>query len=372
MPLAALLAARIQREGPMTFAAFMEAALYHPEHGYYASGRARIGRGGDYFTNVSVGPLFGRLLMRQFAEMWHRLGSPAEFAVIEQGAHGGDFAHDVLEGARKLEPAFFQALRYVIVEPLAHGAAAQRTRLASFGEKVGWRNSLTALEPFVGVHFSNELLDAFPVRVVRRVDDGWCERRVAWEDGNFNWADAPIAEDTLRARLLTLPEVPLGYQTEICLLVPEWVEQVAARLVRGWLLAVDYGHTRAAYYRPDRREGTLSAYAQHQRADDPLATPGALDLTAHVDFTALAEAACAAGCTLAGFTDQHHFITGLARLHFADTDEWSAARQKEVRAFQTLMHPQMLGSAFHAICFARGLLPAEPLSGFSFAQPPSL
>src|SRR5437588_11295955 len=102
--------AGLMRSGSLSFAEFMEAALYDPEHGYYASGRAAIGRGGDYFTNVSVGPLFGRLLMRQFAETWRRLGQPADFTVVEQGAHAGDFAHDVLEGARRLEPAFFEAL----------------------------------------------------------------------------------------------------------------------------------------------------------------------------------------------------------------------------------------------------------------------
>src|SRR3954454_20654403 len=118
-PLTAILAARIAEAGPLSFAEFMEAALYHPEHGYYASGRAAIGRGGDYFTNVSVGPLFGRLLMRQFAEMWRRMGSPAQFEVVEQGAHAGDLAADVLEGARALEPEFATALRYTIVEPLA-------------------------------------------------------------------------------------------------------------------------------------------------------------------------------------------------------------------------------------------------------------
>src|SRR3954469_13714870 len=117
-PLTAILAARIAEAGPLSFAEFMEAALYHSEHGYYASGRAAIGRGGDYFTNVSVGPLFGRLLVRQFAEMWERLGRPAVFPIGEQGAFSGDFAHDALAGGRELEPAFFESVRYIIVEAL--------------------------------------------------------------------------------------------------------------------------------------------------------------------------------------------------------------------------------------------------------------
>src|SRR3954469_19742916 len=129
-PLTAILAARIAEAGPLSFAEFMQAALYHPEHGYYDSGRAAIGRGGDYFTNISVGPLFGRLLMRQFAEMWERLGRPAVFTIVEQGAHAGDFAYDVLEGARELEPDFYEALRYTILEALPAQAALQHARLA--------------------------------------------------------------------------------------------------------------------------------------------------------------------------------------------------------------------------------------------------
>ena len=140
--LANILAARIGETGPLSFAEFMEAALYHPEHGYYASGRAAIGRGGDYFTNISVGPLFGRLLMWQFAEMWERLGQPATFGVVEQGAHAGDFAQDVLEGARELEPAFFEAIRFTIIEPVPGpgGEAASAACVAMPRSSCGWKS----------------------------------------------------------------------------------------------------------------------------------------------------------------------------------------------------------------------------------------
>jgi SAM-dependent MidA family methyltransferase len=366
--LTVILAARIGEAGPLSLAEFMAAALYHPEHGYYASGRAAIGRGGDYFTNISVGPLFGRLLMRQFAEMWERLGRPAVFTIVEQGAHAGDFAHDVLEGARELEPAFFEAVRYVIVEPLPGPAAKQRTRLERFAEKLAWVESPAALLPFEGVHFSNELIDAFPVHRVHLVDSEWREHRVDFQDGRFVWCDAPLAGEALRAHAAALPsDLPDGYTTEVNLLAAPWISKVAARLQRGWVLVIDYGYPRAEYYRPERTGGTLSAYVNHRRVDDPLSSPGEIDLTAHVDFSALADAARAAGLRVAGLTDQHHFMVGLARLHFRDAAEMTAALEKEHRAFKTLMHPNLMGSAFKAICFSNGD-PATPLSGFTFGS----
>ncbi|HEV7405616.1 MAG TPA: SAM-dependent methyltransferase [Chthoniobacteraceae bacterium] len=368
--LTSILADRIDAAGPLSFAEFMEVALYHPEHGYYASGRAAIGRGGDYFTNISVGPLFGRLLMREFAEMWARLGRPASFTVVEQGAHAGDFAHDVLEGARALEPGFFEAVRYTIIEPIPAQAERQRTRLSSLAEKLTWFETLTSLPPFEGVHFSNELLDAFPVHRVHFCNSEWRVHRVDYneDEGSFVWADRPLTNEALRAHLATLPtDLPDGYTTEVNLLAAPWISEVSSKLQRGWVLAIDYGYPRAEYYRPERSGGTLSAYAKHRRVDDPLSSPGEIDLTAHVDFSALAEAARHAGLRVSGFTDQHHFMVGLARLHFRDAAEMTPALEKEHRAFKTLMHPNLMGSAFKAICLAKHVM-ETPLSGFTFAS----
>ena len=161
-----LIRAEIRRRGPVTFSWFMEQALYHPEHGYYSSGRAALGRKGDYFTSVSVGPLFGGLLCAQFVEIWERLGRIDNFVIVEQGAHDGQLASDVLEMARGHAPEFLSALRYRIVEPFPHLEDRQRQNLKRFGEKVEWSASL---EPFVGIHFSNELLDAMPVNLLGKL-----------------------------------------------------------------------------------------------------------------------------------------------------------------------------------------------------------
>jgi SAM-dependent MidA family methyltransferase len=367
-PLSDLLRRRIQRDGPISFHDFMQAALYHPKHGYYTSGRARIGRGGDFFTNVSVGPLFGALLARQFAEMWTQLGEPGEFTLVEQGAHRGEFARDVLAALREQAPACFAATRYHIIEPSTALQASQQTTLANFSGSVQWFPTLEALPAFTGVHFSNELIDAFPVHAITWDGQTWRERHVTGEGERLAFIDLPVANPALHTALAKLPPVPAGYRTEINLAALDWIDTLASKLTRGFALVIDYGFSRAEYYRPERSEGTLTGYAQHHRVDDLLATPGATDLTAHVDFTTLAERAHTAGLRLGGFTDQHHFLVALGALHFPDEDTAaSPERQRDLRAFKTLMHPQMMGRSFQVLALEKG--PATtPLTGFRFAR----
>jgi SAM-dependent MidA family methyltransferase len=360
----------IAQRGPISFREFMGRALYDPDYGYYGTGEARVGRSGDFFTNVSVGPLFGRLLARQFAEIWERMGEPADFTIVEQGANSGDFAADVLGGLRDLAPACFAATTLWLVEPLAKLRQTQGARLHDFGpEKVRWANSLDDLPPFQGVHFSNELLDAFPVHRVCWRGDRWVERCVTFQEDRFVFVDTEITSPELLAHIARLPTVPPDYETEVNLAVAPWLAEVASKLRTGFVLAIDYGYPRAEYYRPERSSGTLSAYVAHKRAPDPLQRPGEIDLTAHVDFTTVAEAAAKHGLQLAGFTDQHHFMVGLSRLHFSDDYAMTAAGQRELRAFKTLMHPTLMGQSFHAICLAKGVSESV-LTGFQFGGDP--
>ena len=350
--------------GPMPFRRFMELALYHPELGYYASGHARIGRGGDFFTNVSVGPLFGRLLARQVAEMWRVLGAPADFAIIEQGAHAGDLAADVLGGLRAMAPECHEAVRYRIVEPFAKLEARQRERLGALAGKVQWSGTLEEIRVEAGVHLSNELSDAFPVHLVKWTGGEWRERVVLDQDGRFVFADGPAPSGDLREACARIPgPLPEGYTTEVNLAAAAWIRKVAAVMERGFVLAVDYGLPRHEYYAPTRTTGTLSAYANHRREPAPLARPGEIDLTAHVEFDSLIEAATATGLRLEGFTDQHHFMVGIGADHFAD-----GANAPERRAFQTLMHPQFMGTSFKAVAFSKGIEGAMSLDGFRFAR----
>src|SRR5436190_1968212 len=366
-----LIRQKIRRDGPVSFAWFMEQALYHPELGYYSSGRCVIGRKGDYFTNVSVGPLFGRILAAQFAEMWEALGRPEDFVIVEQGAHQGDFARDVLGAVRERRPDFFAALRYWIVEPFPILSERQKETLWDFSGMVAWKKSLAELEPFCGVHFSNELLDAMPVRLISKgADADWEERRVAESGDGFGFVTAPITCEELRRRLQAIPrDLPEGYETEVNLRAFDWMDQLAPKLTRGYVLAVDYGHSRENYYAPERSSGTLQCYSNHRVLPSPLTEIGHADITAHVDWTSLAEQAEARHLAVAGFTDQHHFATGIVTALMAEEFGPNAGGATR-RALQTLLHPEFLGTTFQFLALTKGVAPGVPLSGFKFARDP--
>ena len=361
---------RIVSKGPVSFRWFMEQALYHPQHGYYASGRAAIGRHGDFFTSVSVGSLFGKLLASQFMEMWEHLGRPDPFTVVEQGANNGDLAMDVLAALKETD--CLRVLRYQIIEPFTHLQTSQKLKLQGFPQ-VAWYRSLQGLTPFIGVHFSNELIDAMPVHRVRFSQGIWYEQCVDWDFvpdvPSFKWINHPISSDALARKTDHLPILE-NYQTEINLAAQDWMDEVASRMVRGYLLALDYGYPRDFYYSPERSFGTLACYTNHQRSENPFESVGLADLTAHVDFTSLVEQAEMNRFSLAGFTDQHHFMVGLGSREFTDNDGLQTAeRQKTLRAFQTLMHPNFMGLAFKALALRKGVEPL-PLMGFAFASNP--
>jgi len=349
----------IRRDGPMRFDWFMEQALYHPEFGYYSSGQCQIGRKGDYFTNVSVGPLFGRILAAQLAEMWEIMGQPADFTIVEQGAHHGDFASDVLRAMRD----FPATLRYEIIEPFPILEARQNKTLAEFSGKVTWRKSLADLESFVGVHFSNELIDAMPARLIARDAGGeWQEKFVADSGNRFVFIRMAIDDQRLRSYLEKISLTGSDqYETEVNLAATDWINDVAQKLTRGFLLAIDYGYPRAESYAPERTTGTLQAFARHRKVASPLEGVGGVDITTHVDWTGVAESAERAGLDLVGFTDQHHFMTGLLAKYSPD--------ENERRVLQALLHPEFLGTRFQYLVLGKNV-PMETLTGFRFARAP--
>jgi SAM-dependent MidA family methyltransferase len=347
----------------------MQQVLYHPRHGYYASGRAAIGRRGDYFTNVSVGPLFGRLLAAQFVQIWELIGKIDDFIIVEQGAHHGDFAGDVLVAIRKTSPGCFSALHYRIVEPFPVLRDRQSQALAQFADKISWRKSLQELEPFSGVHFSNELLDSMPVHLITRHGGAeWQERFVAQADDEFVFVQGPLSTEGLRDQIKKIPEIKTErYETEVNLAALDWIESLAPKLKRGFILAVDYGFPRDQFYAPERTNGTLSCFFKHGRSCSPLESVGNIDITAHVDWTGLAERAETCGLTIAGFTDQHHFMTGI--ISELLSDEFSGdADAKAKRALQTLLHPEFLGTTFQFLALEKDVAKPGSLSGFRFAR----
>jgi SAM-dependent MidA family methyltransferase len=377
----------IRANGPVPFPWFMEQALYHPKFGYYASGRAEIGRQGDYFTNVSVGPLFGRLLATQFFEIWRKLGKTDNFAIVEQGAHHAEFAADALGSIRASFPDFFSTLHYCIIEPFAVLRDRQAQRLAEFGDKIEWRDSVESLEPFVGIHFSNELLDALPVHLIVSqcgrdlsvaTKSEWLEKRVALDDDRFVFVEQPIVDPALKAQVKKVEAASCRLRAEtrqdaastlpafeINLAALNWIDNLSTKLMEGFVLTIDYGFPRAEFYAADRTSGTLQIRSQHRSLDSPFAAIGHSDITAHVEWTSIAERAEACGLRLAGFTDQHHFLTGLIS-EVADFFEKADAKTK--RALQTLLHPEMLGRKFQVLALARNVDAMIDLSGFKFAR----
>lgn len=359
---------RIAGEGTLGFDEFMAAALYHPRYGYYAAETNRTGLRGDFFTSVSVGPVFGRLLAAQFAQMWRALGEPADFTLVEQGANDGRLMDDILAACARDTDGWRPAA--IIVEPLAARRAAQERILRQRLPQVRWVGHEDELPEFTGAFFANELLDAFPVRLLARLDGIWLERRVGHDGANFVFVETPVADPRLLAAARVLPISPdiARFDTEVCPSLAGWMRALAGKLRRGWMLLVDYGHPASARFHPARSGGTLAARRNHGRRDDPLETPGKQDLTAHVDFTETARAGEAAGLRLAGFTDQHHALAALAAGVFApmasappDPDAL-----REMRALRQLLHPESMGTSFKFLALAKNA--PDPLAAFRFAR----
>ncbi len=354
----------IRDSGSISFARFMEQALYHPALGFYASDRAKLGRAGDYFTNVSVGAAFGAILGLQFVELWRALGKPAVFHVVEQGAHHGEFARDVMEWSDISSPDFFEALHYRIIEPAAALEQRQRETLRGFAGKVTWIDSLDRVEPFSGIFFSNELIDAFPVHLISWSGNDWCERRIVSEEDGFAFKTEPISEPDLAAHVALLPRASGSYESEVSLLAPRWISTVASRIERGFFIAIDYGYSAEEYYSDERRNGTLQARREHRLLASPFEEIGQADITAHVDWNSLIKAGESAGLKFRGLPDQHHFLTGILS---GSPDFVSKAAAKIRRQLQTLLHPEMLGRSFQVLVMSRGLGDGPDISGLKFA-----
>ena len=337
----------------------MAAALYHPELGYYAREPRQVGRSGDFFTSVSVGPLFGELLARRFLRDWQESGKPARWRIVECGAHDGSLAADILQAISRLAPAALVGLDYTIPEPSLALRTAQRATLAAFPQAT-FPAEASALEPLPGIAFGNEVLDALPFHIIERRAGGWQEIRIAADGASFREVAHEIDDPARTAALVTLGNAfPDGYRSEIRTNFQDFLTPLTRCLSSGLLLWCDYGFARPEYYHPGRSRGTLRTFSNHRAAEDPLATPGEIDITAHVDFTAVAEAGMALGCQPLRFQNQGAWLTEAARdwlISLEGNPDPAALRQ-----FQTLTHPAHLGGSFHVLEMAWNR-PASPLA----------
>jgi SAM-dependent MidA family methyltransferase len=352
-PLAALLAERIRRFGPITFAEYMRECLYHPVYGYYSQREAR--RFGDYYTSVDVHPIFGRLLARQFAEMWEQLDRPREFLLIEAAAGTGRLAGHILEFAQAQLPEFFSALQYIAVERSPARCDQLAVRLSHFIQKGKCRPSIEipARVP-VGCVFSNELLDALPVHRVLQQRGALKEIFVTTDGKVFSETLHPLSTgaitDYFAAQQIALEE---GQIAEAGLETCDWITEIARRVERGFVVTIDYGHEAADLFDAHHQSGTVLSYSKHQASNNLYAAPGEQDLTAHVNFTALREWGARQGLETMGLVTQTAFLLALGKGNdFEDLYDQGMDESNRLRArlqLKTLIYPEGLGERFQVL-----------------------
>jgi SAM-dependent MidA family methyltransferase len=373
-PLKTLLLETLRRSGPITFERYMGLCLYHPEFGYYLRGRERTGVAGDYFTSSDLHPIFARLMARQAAEMWEALGGPSRFTWVEMGAGRGLFARDFLGWVKRALPDFAAALEYVAIEPGAQQRAQVRERLAEEGLESAVRlaASLEELELVSGCFFSNELVDAFPVAMVTRVGGHLKEIYVTREGDELRERSGPISRPEIAAAAARYADrLEEGQRVEVNLQAIQWIRSVAEKLVRGFVVTIDYGDLAERLYAGDRPCGTLMSYRGHVASEDLYSAPGECDLTAHVNFSALIDAGRDAGLELAGFTTQERFLMALGEENeFADLYD---AGQTEVERLQArlklkrLIYPEGMGNIFKVLMQQRDVA-APKLTGLKYVR----
>jgi SAM-dependent MidA family methyltransferase len=346
--------------GAMPFVRFMELALYCPNLGYYEAKKDTVGRKGDFYTSVSVGKLFGELLAFQFAEWLEEIKSPGgRLRIVEAGAHDGQLAWDILTWLQSNRPALFEELEYCILEPSVHRSEWQRDTLECFAGKIRWLPGfdVSTRSSVTGVIFSNELLDAFPVRRVgwNAKKKEWFEWGVAVTGDRFAWTKMEVANNELLPTAVPpslLDVLPDNFTTEISPVATAWWRLAAGALDRGKLMTADYGLDAEDFFAPSRANGTLRAFFRHHIADDLLANIGEQDLTAHVNFSEIRRAGEEAGLTTEFSSTQARFLARILENTLADKNfgEWTSARGRQ---FQTLTHPEHLGRAFRVLVQSR-------------------
>lgn len=373
-----LIVRRIRDRGPLTVAAFMQLALYHPALGYYTRAPRRTGRAGDFYTSVDVGPQFGALLAAQIDEMRRLLaGGDAEIDLVEAGAGNGQLARDVLDAAESRYPELHAAVRLTLVETSPAARARQPETLGRHRARL--RGRTTDLPDRIsGVILANELLDALPTHAVAMTADGLREVFVDVDGDRFVERLGPPSSPALGRRLERLGVTPEpGWRGEVNLAATDWVRKAARRLARGFILLIDYGHPARALYSGHHAAGTLATFQRHRvdAAGDPeqpdgpawLADPGERDITSHVDLTSVERAARDAGLERLGRVDQTRFLLGLGALDTPGAAEDSTAALRRRLALKTLLVPGGLGSTHQVLVFGKGVgRPA--LKGCSFAR----
>jgi SAM-dependent MidA family methyltransferase len=351
--------------GAISFSEYMELALYAPGLGYYSARADQFGGGGDFVTAPESSPLFAHSLARQTSEILSAVGGGD---ICEVGAGRGALATDLLEALARVDCL---PRRYWIIERSPALRESQQARLASrlpdLMARIRWCDDFP--QSFRGVLLANEVLDAIPADRFRVGAAGVRECRVGWRDDRFCWVEADCSGSPLEGHIASILEsleqrLPEGYESECAPARQAWVSRLGERLERGVAMLFDYGYGRAEYYHPQRSSGTLRCFHRHRAHDDPLLLTGLQDISVHVDFTALAEAAAAAGLTIPGYTTQAEFLLATGLLDACRDIDPGTRRHVELTAqIKRLTLPGEMGEAVKVLALARDY--SGPLTGFS-------
>ena len=362
----------ITEHRPIPFSRYMELCLYHPEFGYYSRNAAQFGKAGDFFTSSDVHAVFGRLLARQFDEMWRGMGSPKQIVVMELGPGRGLFAQDVLDWSEKKFPEFFRAMRYLLVEQ----SSALRNKISQtldrpFASGKAAFASIESEQKEAVIIFANEFFDSLPVEIVSAQGS----LLITAQNGRFleNWEKTSSDELEFLERYSVHPEP--GERIETPLQSQAAMRSAASAIDRGFVVIVDYGHTREEQL-AGRHRGTLRAIRQHSLSGNPYEAPGEQDITADVNFTALAAAAEQYGMRAEKLITQSQFLMGIGEANqFADAFEDAHLTQERAKIALQLKHlvtPAGMGETFHVLVASKGIdrKKVSALSGLSFGRRP--
>jgi SAM-dependent MidA family methyltransferase len=348
---------KIKGSGAIPFDEFMEMALYYPELGYYTRDAALIGRKGDFYTSAHLHRIFGAMLGRQMHEMWQIMGMPEVFHIVEMGAGEGYLAKDMLDylfsaGCCK---NFFDSIEYVIIEVSPSLRQSQMQLLRSFEGKVRWVESIKQLPEYSinGCFLSNELIDAFPVKIVV-MDNGLYEIYVDTDGAGFAEIKKPCSESIESYFKEFSVELPEGYKTEVNLTIKQWLADVSAVLSEGFILTIDYGYPAWDYYSEDRSRGTLLCYCKHQINEDPYINIGEQDITAHVNFSALKKWGEPSGLKTVGFCPQGIYLASLGIDEVMKEFYGDSPDAFETAKIKGLLLPQGMGESHKVLVQYKG------------------
>jgi SAM-dependent MidA family methyltransferase len=367
----------IREHGPMPFSRYMELCLYDPKLGYYSRNAEQFGRAGDFYTSSDVHAVFGRLLARQFEEMWRALRSPEQIEILELGPGRGLFAQDVLEWSKKKFPDFFAALHYSLAERSPGLRTRLRQTLGSFvvngkaslvGSSVALQRALAPEVPLIT--FANEFFDALPVEILSSQGELYIDIHDGRPQETWRLPSTNALEFLDRYGVHPEP----GERAEVALVSQDYMAKAAALMQRGFLIIIDYGYTRDEQL-AGRNRGTLTAFRQHSVSASPYQAPGEQDITTHVNFSALAAKAAQNGMQVQPLLTQSQFLMGIGQQNqFADAFEQCRLPQERAKVALQLKHlvtPAGMGESFQVLVASRGVSPdrVHQFTGRSFGEP---